>query len=201
MPTGAVQSVPPAAWVAELMKEIAKCFSLVAFQTTITLPPGVIATCGSPPSGSERHRFSAEMFRGLLHRFPRRRVAARMTRASPWRVWMVSFHTITAFPADAAISGPSISSLTGAMVTGGDQPFPGSRLLTRMPFGRLPTQVAIASPSGATATSGAPASRPVGPRVVGGAHEGAASAVEEKAIVAAMTSAAETARVKRNLMG
>jgi len=87
------------------------------------------------------------------------------------------------------------------MVTGGDQPFPGRRLLTWMAFGRLPTQVAIASPSGATATSGAPASRPVGPRVVGGAQAGAATADEQKAIIVAMTSATETARAERNLIG
>src|SRR6476646_2074193 len=200
MPTGAVHLVPAAGWVAEATKETVRCFSLVALQTTIALPRRVIAICGSSPRGSSSHRFSAEMFRGVLHRLPRSRVEVRTTRSSPLPVRTLSVQTITAFPAETAIWGPWTSSLTGAMVTGGDQPLPGRRLLTWTRSGWPPDQVAIASPSGVTATAGAPASRLDGPTTVGEAHRGAASAAETMAIVAATTSATGTARVRRGLM-
>src|SRR6476646_1439149 len=137
---------------------------------------------------------------GAVHLVPAAGWVAEATKETVRCLSLVELQTITAFPAETAIWGPWTSSLTGAMVTGGDQPLPGRRLLTWTRSGWPPDQVAIASPSGVTATAGAPASRLDGPTTVGEAHRGAASAAETMAIVAATTSATGTARVRRGLM-
>ena len=194
MPIGAAQLLPPRACVADLMKEVVECPSSPAVHIATASPRRVIATCGSLPSGSERHRFSAEMFSARLQ-CPRKRVAAKTTHASTPPASIVARQTTTALRLPTAICGslsPDLASLKGRV-----QPCPGRRLLTWIPFGRPPSQTTNASPSGVTAIRGGPDSRPVTPRVTGSLQLGAALATSEAALRASTATIAAAKPTKR----